>query len=161
MLNTAIAGLEEIAQGAAGSAPDLSQAVAHQKLGDIFESSVESRMHADTTAGARSLTEGLLAEDPDDPPTAENLYQTCMGRGLLSMATKQYGDAKVEFARAVVIAEVIAAGPSLKGGREGLIEAYLQVGRAYSFLHEFDRGGRVVSQDAGPGSSLGVRGTGP
>ena len=55
--NTAIAGLEEIASSTAGSPPDLSQAVAHQKLGDIFRiigRSAEARRHYDQS---RSLAE--------------------------------------------------------------------------------------------------------
>ncbi len=54
LLNTAIAGLEEIASSAAGSAPDLSQAVAHQKLGDIFRIIGRS---ADGTPALRPLTQ--------------------------------------------------------------------------------------------------------
>ena len=36
LLDTAIAGLEEISRRTAGSPPDLSQAAAHQKLGDMY-----------------------------------------------------------------------------------------------------------------------------
>src|SRR5262249_30995694 len=36
LLDTAAAGLDEIARGAEATAPDLSRAVAHQKLGEIY-----------------------------------------------------------------------------------------------------------------------------
>ena len=55
------------------------------------------------------------------------------------------------FARAVAIAEAIAASPKHDVGRRGLIEAYLQLGRAYSFAREYRGSGDVVPQDARPG----------
>jgi eukaryotic-like serine/threonine-protein kinase len=137
LLNTAIAGLEGIAQSTAGSAPDLSQAVAHQKLGDIFRiigRYADARLHYDR---ARGLSDALLASDSDDLPHGENLYQSHMGLGSLDITVKQYNDAKLEFRRAVAIAETIAANPKSKGGPEGLVEAYFQLGRSHSFAGEF------------------------
>jgi eukaryotic-like serine/threonine-protein kinase len=138
LLNTAITGLEEIASSTAGSPPDLSQAVAHQKLGDIFRiigRSAEARRHYDQS---RSLAEALLASDPDSLPITEDLYQTHMGLGSLHVTAGQLDAAKVELARAVAMAEAIAAHPQNDAKPQGLIEAYLQLGRAYSFAREYD-----------------------
>jgi eukaryotic-like serine/threonine-protein kinase len=136
LLNTAITGLEEIASSTAGSPPDLSQAVAHQKLGDIFRiigRSAEARRHYDQS---RSLAVALLASDPDSLPITEDLYQTHMGLGLLSMSPGHFDSAKAELAPAVAMAEAIAAHPQNNAKPQGLIEAYLQLGRAYSFAGE-------------------------
>jgi tetratricopeptide (TPR) repeat protein len=56
-----------------------------------------------------------------------------MGLGLLDIDLKQFEAAKVEFHRAVDIAEEIAEDPERQDGHPGLIEAYLQLGRAYHF----------------------------
>ncbi len=114
----------------------MSQAVAHQKLGDIFRiigRSVDARRHYDRSRG---LSEDLLASVPGDLAAGENLYQSHMGLGLLDIAIRQWNGAKVEFRHAVDIAETIAADPAYEGGREGLVEAYLQLGRSHSFAGE-------------------------
>ena len=138
LLDTAIAGLEEISLRTAGSPPDLSQAAAHQKLGDMYRiigRFGDARGHY---ARSRELADDLLALDPDNIAIGEVLYQTRMGLGLLNMATGNFAPAKTEFERAATISAVIAAAdPRHDAGRHGLIEAYLQIGRAYSFLREF------------------------
>ena len=126
LLNSAIAGLEEIGQSTAGSAPDLSQAVAHQKLGDIFRiigRSAEARLHF---ARSRDLSDDLLAADSSDLSAGENLYQAHMGLGIVAHdGVKHFEEAKVEFSRAVAIAERMAADPDYEAGPQGLVEAYL------------------------------------
>jgi tRNA A-37 threonylcarbamoyl transferase component Bud32/tetratricopeptide (TPR) repeat protein len=138
LLGSAIAGLDEIAQSTIGSAPDLSQAVAHQKLGDIFRivgRSADARRHYERS---RTLAETLLTAAPDEIRVAEELYQTYMGLGLLSVSAQQLGDAKAEFGGAVALSESIAAAdPKHNGRHQDLIEAYLQLGRAHSFAGEF------------------------
>jgi tetratricopeptide (TPR) repeat protein len=137
LLNTAIAGLEEIAHSTAGSAPDLSQAVAHQKLGDIFRiigRFADARRHYDW---ARTLAQDLRETAPSQIAIEEALYQTHMGLGLLNISARKYGDAQSEFLSAVASAELIVAAQPLPNGRhQALIEAYLQLGRALSFAGE-------------------------
>jgi eukaryotic-like serine/threonine-protein kinase len=138
LLDTAIAGLEEISQRTAGSPPDLSQAAAHQKLGDMYRIIGRYGDAGRHYTRSRELAEDLLARDADNIAIADVLYQTRMGLGLLNMATEQYALAKPEFERAATIAAVIAAAqPGHDAGRHGLIEAYFQIGRAHSFQHEF------------------------
>ncbi len=138
LLDTAIAGLEQISRSTAGLPPDLSQAVAHQKLGDMYR--IVGR-YADASghyAKSRKLAEDLLALDPNNIAIGEVLYQTRMGLGLLDLATRHFALAKTEFESAAAISAVIAAAdPTHDVGRRGLIEAYLQIGRALSFLREF------------------------
>ena len=137
LLNTAITGLEEVASSTAGSPPDLSQAVAYQKLGDIFRiigRSAEAHRHYNRS---RSLAETLRASEPDSLPVTEDLYQVHMGLGMLHMKPEQYNEAMVEFANAIAMAEAIATHPQHDRNRRGLIEAYLQLGRAHSFKREF------------------------
>jgi tetratricopeptide (TPR) repeat protein/predicted Ser/Thr protein kinase len=137
LLDTAIAGLEEIARSAAGAPPDLNQAVAHQKLGDIFRivnRSADARRHYDRS---RQFAEALLAANPADLPAAEDLYQSSMGLGLLCITSEQYDEAKIQMRHVVDIAEQMGANPAFTGSRQELIEAYLQLGRAHSFAREY------------------------
>jgi tetratricopeptide (TPR) repeat protein len=60
-----------------------------------------------------------------------------MGLGLLDINAKQFGDAKAELRAAVAIAEKIAAHRTHKSGRQDLIEAHFQLGRAHSFAIEY------------------------
>ena len=147
LLDTAIAGLDEIGRSTASSAPDLSQAVAHQKLGDIFRiigQSVAARRHYDQS---QRLAEHLLVDAPHDLAIAEELYQTYMGVGLLNIRAEQFDDAKADFRSAVAMAESIAtAKPGRNEARRDLIEAYLQLGRAYSFAREFRPAGNWFRQ---------------
>jgi tetratricopeptide (TPR) repeat protein len=139
LLNSAIADLEEIAQSTLGAPPDLSQADAHEKLGDIYRivggHAAEARRHYERS---RSLAEALLdEEDPEGAQAADSLYRALMGLGLLDIDLEQFEPAIVEFRRAVGIAEEIAADPNRPDARPGLIEAYLQLGRAYHFAHHY------------------------
>ncbi len=137
LLDTAIAGLEEISLRTAGSPPDLSQAAAHQKLGDMYRIIGRFGDAGAHYARSRKLAENLLTLDPDNIAIGDVLYQTRMGLGLLNMATGHFALAKSEFERAAAISTVIAAAdPRHDAGRRGLIEAYLQIGRAHSFLHD-------------------------
>ena len=138
LLDKAIAGLEQISGSTAGLPPDLSRAVAHQKLGDMYRiigRFADARGHY---AKSRNLSEELLALRPDNIAIGDVLYQTRMGLGLLDMAAERFALAKIEFECAATIAGVIAAAePGHDVGRRGLIEAYLQIGRADSFLRDF------------------------
>ncbi|HZW30437.1 MAG TPA: protein kinase [Isosphaeraceae bacterium] len=144
LLDTAIAGLDEIGRSTMGSPPDLSQAVAHQKLADIFRIIGETAAARWHYQRSRSLAEDLLAAAPAAPAIEQVLYQTHMGLGLLDVAARQYDQAKADFGRAVATAESIAAAwPGPEQARRDLIEAYLQLGRAHSFAYlELDRAPR-------------------
>jgi tetratricopeptide (TPR) repeat protein len=138
LLDKAIAGLEQISGSTAGLPPDLSRAVAHQKLGDMYRIIGRFADAKGHYAKSRDLSEALLALRPHNIAIGEVLYQTRMGLGLLNMATQRFAAAKIEFESAATIAgEIAAAEPGQDVGRRGLIEAYLQIGRAHSFLHDF------------------------
>jgi serine/threonine protein kinase len=138
LLATAIAGLDEIGQSAVGAAPDLSQAVAHQKIGDIFRiigRSDTARQHYDR---ARRLASTAQAPARGETGNAEVLYQTHMGLGLLAIRAQQFDAARSDLTRAVMMAESIVGNrPREPAARRDLIEAYLQLGRAYSFALEY------------------------
>ncbi len=138
LLDTAIRGLEELERSTAGAAPDLSQAVAYQKLGDIFRvigRAEAARLHYDR---ALRIAGALPDDDPDDSSTMEVLYQAHMGLGLIDLRAEKFDQCKLGFRRAVEMAESIAeTRPGQDGPRRDLIEAYLQLGRAFSFAHEY------------------------
>ena len=138
LLDTAIAGLEEISRRTAGSPPDLSQAAAHEKLGDMYRIIGRHEEAGQHYEKSRELAENLLASDPENLAIREAVYQTRMGLGLLYIATEQFVSARTEFERAASISARIAADdPTHHAGRQGLIEAYLQIGRAHSFQGEY------------------------
>ena len=138
LLATAIAGLEEISRSTAGLPPDLSQAAAHQKLGDMYLIIGRYADAGNHYERSRKLAEDLLVLDPDNISIGNVLYQTRMGLGLMHMATQHFALARPEFERAATIAAVITEiDPGHDAGRRGLIEAYLQIGRAHSFGNEF------------------------
>ncbi len=109
LLDTAIAGLEQISERTAGSPPDLSQAAAHEKLGDMYRIIGRYADAGEQYERSRELAEDLLALDPDNIAIGEVLYHTRMGLGLLNMATERFALAKTEFELAATISAVIAA----------------------------------------------------
>jgi tetratricopeptide (TPR) repeat protein len=137
VLKTAIRGLEELGRSTAGAPPDLSQAVAYQKLGDIFRiigRSMTARQHYNQS---QRLAEDRLTQSPGEIEAAEVLYRTHMGLGLLNLRAKHLDATKAEFRRAVIMAEsIVASKPGQDIPRRDLIEAYFELGRAYSFAHE-------------------------
>jgi eukaryotic-like serine/threonine-protein kinase len=134
LLDTAIAGLDEIARSTEHAQPDLSRAVAHQKLGDIFR-----RIGRGTDARRQyelslKLADELAAAKPRDIAIAECLREASIGLGELSLTGGHPGEARRHFLRAVDHATVITeVDPMHAGARRGLIQAYLEVGRAYGF----------------------------
>jgi serine/threonine protein kinase len=161
LLDTAIRGLDEIGRSTEGASPDLSQAVAYQKLGDIYRiigQTSAARLHY---GRALRIAEPLLDVTPRDAAIQDVLYHAHMGLGLVDRKAKQFDDAKLGFRRAVAMAESIAAAkPGQDAPRRGLIEAYLELGRAFSFAGEFpaaeewfrkmhDEAMRWVSEDPG------------
>jgi tetratricopeptide (TPR) repeat protein len=137
LLGTATAGLDEIARSAEAAAPDLSRAVAHQKLGDIFRQigrSDEARRQLEL---ARGLSEGLARAAPGDLAVADCLSKACTGLGELSLGADQLDEARTYFERVVVLNEAIAkAHPNREEARLGLIEAYFLLGRSFGFSGE-------------------------
>ncbi|HEV3166333.1 MAG TPA: serine/threonine-protein kinase, partial [Isosphaeraceae bacterium] len=133
-LATAIDVLNQIARGAEASAPDLSRAVAHQKLGDIFRQVgrlTEARRQYEL---ARRLSEGLADPAHRTLPIKECLRGTYYGLGALVLKEGQNRAAIDYFQRVVDLAEgIVQTDPIREGARRALLEAYLQLGRAYSF----------------------------
>ncbi len=138
LLNMAIHGLDELAQSTESFAPDLPNAIAHQKLGDIFQ-------QVGRTADARRqyeislrLAEGLAAASPRDIETAVCLSQTCFKLGKLEVDTRHLSEAKRYLHRAMDTAKVLGElDPRHDWARRGLIESTLQIGRAHGFSYSF------------------------
>ena len=84
LLLTAISGLEDIARRAAAAKPDLSRAVAHRKLGDIFRQIGRIDDARDQYERSRQLAERLLGE-PADPVVADCLARAHLGLGQLNV----------------------------------------------------------------------------
>jgi tetratricopeptide (TPR) repeat protein len=137
LLDTAIRGLQDIERSTAGGAPDISQAVAYEKLGDIYRvigDSRAARQHYDRSLG---IAVGLSPDTPNNPAFQEVVYQAHMGLGLVDLRDKLHEAAQIRFRNAVWMAESIALDrPRDTAARRDLIEAYLQLGRAHSFAGE-------------------------
>ncbi len=136
LLDTAISGLDAIAQSAEASAPDLSRAVAHQKLGEIFRQIGRAREARRQLEQSINLAERLAKADPRDLAVAECLYAACYSRGELNLTSGQPDAARDDYLRVVKLAESIAGNPAADRlvARRGQIEAYLQLGRVYNYL---------------------------
>ena len=173
LLDTAIRGLDEIGRSTADASPNLSQAVAYQKLGDIYRVIGQTLAARDHYGRSLRIAAELLDAEPHNPAIMEILYQAHMGLGQIDIGAESYDHAKRGFHRAVDMAEsVAAANPGQDGPRRDLIEAYFQLGRAYSFAHEYpaaehwfqkmhDEARRWISQDPAQSSSPRPAGIGP
>ncbi len=138
LLDTAIRGLDEIGRSTADASPNLSQAVAYQKLGDIYRVIGQTLAARDHYGRSLRIAGELLDAERHSPAIMEVLYQAHMGLGQIDIGAEAYDHAKRGFHRAVNMAEsVVAAKPGEDGPRRDLIEAYFQLGRAYSFAHEY------------------------
>jgi tetratricopeptide (TPR) repeat protein len=137
LLDTAIKGLDKIAASTEGSAPDLSRAVAHQKLGDIYRQIGRSREARRQLDSARQLAEKIAVSAPQDLAVAECLRDALAGLGAVSVQQQRYEEAKELLRRVVPLAEQIAQRDRYReGAQRGLIEAYLELGRAHGFNGE-------------------------
>jgi serine/threonine protein kinase len=139
LLDTALAGLEEVAESAKSEAPDIGRAVAHQKLGDIFREIGRMEDAGRQYESARVLAEGLAAAKPSDVASRECLEATFAGLGDLSLHADRLDDAVRHFHRVVDLAERNAAGyPDRASTRRALLDAYFRLGRAFGFDRNLD-----------------------
>jgi tetratricopeptide (TPR) repeat protein len=137
LLDTAIKGLDAIALSNEGSAPDLSRAVAHQKLGAIYLQIGQTTKARQQLESAKSLAENLPAQAPHELAVAECLRDALVGLGAVSVHDRQFEQAKDLLRRVVGLSERITGRePNREGARRGLIEAYLELGRAHGFNGE-------------------------
>jgi tetratricopeptide (TPR) repeat protein len=134
LLNTAIKGLDDIAQGTEGTAPDLSRAVAHQKLGEIYLQIGRATEAGRQLDHARRLAVKLAAATPNDLAVAECLRDARAGLGAVCIHDRRYAEARDLLNSVVMLAEqIMQRAPRRAGARRGLLEAYLDLGRAHGF----------------------------
>jgi len=139
VLDTALAGLEEVAESATSAAPDIGSAVAHQKLGDIFREIGRMEDARTQYESARSLAEQLAAAAPGDRAISECLSRTFAGLGDLGLHADRLGEAVQNFRRVVELAERNAAtNPDRSSTGAALLDAYFRLGRAYGFDRKLD-----------------------
>ncbi len=129
LLFTAISGLDDIARRTAAAKPDLSRAVAHRKLGDIFRQIGQIEDARDQYEQSRQLAEKLLGQT-SDPDVADCLVRAHLGLGQLSVMTRP-DEAKPHLQRAVELSTLVeSAVPARGNARRALIEANFHLGRA-------------------------------
>ncbi len=139
VLDTALAGLEEVAESAKTAAPDTGRAVAHQKLGEIFRGIGRMDDARRQYESARGLAEQLAAAAPRDLAILECLSRTFAGLGDLSLHADRLEEAVRYFQRVVDLAEMnMKINPDRATARAALLEAYFGLGRAYGFNRELD-----------------------
>jgi tetratricopeptide (TPR) repeat protein len=138
LLDTAIVGLDGIARSNETTSPDLSRAVAHEKLGQIFRQVGRAEEGRRQLEQAKGLAEALIARSPHDVAVADCLRKACVGLGQIDISAGRFHEAKGEVRRAVDMAEIIAtADPTGTTAMRSLLESYLQLGRAYGYAREF------------------------
>ena len=134
LLDTALEGLDEIAESTAAATPDLERAVAHQKLGDIFREIGRIDDAAVQYKFARQLALALAATAPGDLAIADCLSRTFAGLGELSLNGDRIDEAVGHLRRVVDLAdETEAINPDKRQARRARLEAYFRLGRAYGF----------------------------
>ncbi|MGO9466039.1 MAG: protein kinase domain-containing protein [Isosphaeraceae bacterium] len=139
VLDTALAGLEEVAESARTAAPDIGRAVAHQKLGDIFREIGRMDDARRQYESARVLAEQLAAAAPRDLAISECQSGTFAGLGDLGLHADQLEQAVQYFRRVVDLAEMnMKINPDRAAARGALLDAYFRLGRAYGFNRELD-----------------------
>src|SRR5262249_8259250 len=137
LLDTALSGLDEIARSAEATPPDLSRAVAHQKLGEIYRQVGRSKEAAAQLDRARGLAKALSVAAPRDRAARACLLRSYPGLGELGLLANDPAGAVEHFRRGVGQAESITAiDPSYPGARRGLLEAYIRLGRSLGFQKE-------------------------
>jgi tetratricopeptide (TPR) repeat protein len=140
LLDTAAAGLDAIARGAEATAPDLSRAVAHEKLGEIYYQIGRADEATRQLDQARRLADDLAAVAPADPGVTDCLARAHTVLGELAIDGRRFDEALDHLVRSVGLAESLAqAGADGDEARRGLAEAYFQLGRAYGFKGELAR----------------------
>jgi tetratricopeptide (TPR) repeat protein len=138
LLDTAIAGLEEIANDAERSAPDLGRAVAHEKLGEIFRQIGRSREALGQLEQARSLADKLARATPSNLAVLDCLRRAHLGVGGIYLDGGDLVRSTESLRKAVDLADTIAtADPRGAQSRLGQLEAYFQLGRAQGFRAEY------------------------
>jgi tetratricopeptide (TPR) repeat protein len=137
LLDTALAGLDDIARSTEAAAPDLSRAVAHEKLGDIFRQVGRAQDARRQYEQARQLAEGLAVAAPADLAITKCLREAYLGLGELDLLGERTAEAKKDFHRVVDLAEAIAAAePTSDAARSDQIVAYSRLGHAYNWHFE-------------------------
>jgi serine/threonine-protein kinase len=146
LLQTAIDGLDRIARRAEATGPDLSRAVAHQKLGSSYFQIGRTERARGHFEQAIRLAERLGRDRPGEPAVAEclrgaltRLGELCIAEGAHRGADREtrFAEAKGHLRRAVALAEAVAkADPHRAGATEALLEVYFQLGRAHAFAEE-------------------------
>jgi len=140
VLDTALAGLEEVAESAKTAAPDIGRAVAHQKLGDIFREIGRMEDAGRQYDSARLLATQLAAAAPRDLAISECLCRTFAGLGDLSLHADRLEEAVQYFRRVVDLAEMnVTINRHSAVARGALLDAYFRLGRAYGFNRELDQ----------------------
>jgi tetratricopeptide (TPR) repeat protein len=138
LLDTAIAGLDELAQSTETTPPDLSRAVAHQKLGEIYRQVGRSAEATRQLEQSVRLAEQLAQAAPEDVAVKDCLSRAHIGLGELDLRASRIEPALRHFHQVVDLSEQIAAiEPGWPGALRGLIEAYVRVGRAHGFHKEY------------------------
>jgi tetratricopeptide (TPR) repeat protein/tRNA A-37 threonylcarbamoyl transferase component Bud32 len=139
LLDTAIVGLDEIASNAEATPPDLSRAVAHQRLGEIYRQVGRSAEASRQLEQATRLAEQLARATPRELAVKDCLSRAHVGLGEIHLRADQTDLALTHFHRVVELAEEIAAADTGRPGvRRGLLEAYLRLGRAHGFQMQLD-----------------------
>ncbi|APW62936.1 hypothetical protein [Paludisphaera borealis] len=138
LLDTAIAGLDEIASSTEASSSNLSRAVAHQKLGEIYRQLGRSTEGSRQFEQAVRLAEQLATAAPEDLAVKDCLSRSHVGLGEIHLRADRIDLALGHFHQVLELAEEIAAAdPGRPSARRGLLEAYVRLGRAQGFHGDF------------------------
>jgi tetratricopeptide (TPR) repeat protein len=139
LLDMALDGLDQVALSAESAAPDLSRAVAHQKLGDIYRQVGRNDDALRQYEFSREVADRLAVSAPDDRAIAVCLARSHAGLAELAINADRAREAVEHCTQVVRLAEkdgLINADRSQ--ARSSLLEAYFRLGRAYGFDRDLE-----------------------
>jgi serine/threonine protein kinase len=140
LLDTALDGLDQVALSAEAAAPDLSRAVAHQKLGDIFRQVGRNDEATRQYELSQQVADRLAVTAPEDRAIALCLARSHAGLAELCLNADRPKKAVEHCTQVVRLAEKDGLiNPERSQARASLLEAYFRLGRAYGFDRDLEQ----------------------
>ncbi len=136
LLDTAIAGLGEIARSTEEAAPDLSRAIAHRKLAEIYRQVGRAQEARGQLELSLKLASDLAVRWPDDPEVLECLGVVDHQLAWLDLTASNPQQSELLSRRGVQACEAaLAIDPARTLAREFRVRNQLQLGHTFLWRH--------------------------
>ncbi len=137
LLDTAIAGLREVADGPDSSTPDLRRALAHRKLGELYREVGDAAQARAQYEACILVAERLVAASPHDLEALGCLAVATGGLGEMLLQEDRRVPAKELLARSVELTETwVTLDPTGRAGLDFRLTAYRRLGHFHLWCEE-------------------------